>query len=104
MPLSRSNRIQKSRSHSSRVSTCTAGTTWSRLILFCPREPPAKSNAQRSFPANGSKCAENDKIPTEWEVNPAVHDGRFAQIAETERVRRAGARENILREAAVRQS
>jgi len=46
----------------------------------------------------------NDKIPTEWEVNPAVHDGRFAQIAETERVRRAGARENILREAAVRQS
>jgi hypothetical protein len=39
------------------------------------------------------------KVPKEWMVNPAVHGGRFAEITEAERRRRAEARENIAREA-----
>jgi hypothetical protein len=44
----------------------------------------------------------NGKVPTEWPVNPAVHDGRFAEIAEAEQIRRAEARESIREAAAAR--
>jgi hypothetical protein len=33
--------------------------------------------------------------PNKWEVNPAVHDGRFATFAAAEHVRRSGVREMI---------
>ena len=39
------------------------------------------------------------KVPKEWMVNPAVRDGRFAEITEAERRRRAEARGNIAKEA-----
>jgi len=32
---------------------------------------------------------------TAWEVNPAVHDGRFKEIAAAERTRRADVQEKI---------
>jgi hypothetical protein len=40
---------------------------------------------------------ESKKKITTWRINPAVHDGRFAQIAEMEGKRREEARENIAR-------
>jgi Protein of unknown function (DUF3987)/Bifunctional DNA primase/polymerase, N-terminal len=40
--------------------------------------------------------------PSEWEVNPAVHDGRFAEVAAFEKKRRAETRAQIAQTAAER--
>jgi hypothetical protein len=45
---------------------------------------------------------ERKGVDDKWAINPAVHDGRFARMAELERSRRANVRETIQREAETR--
>ncbi|MET3156816.1 hypothetical protein ABIE85_002610 [Bradyrhizobium diazoefficiens] len=45
---------------------------------------------------------ERKGVDEEWAINPAVHDGRFAETAELERSRRGCVRETIQREAEAR--
>ncbi|GLR91305.1 bifunctional DNA primase/polymerase [Bradyrhizobium iriomotense] len=47
---------------------------------------------------------ERKGVDDEWAINPAVHDGRFADTAELERSRRGNVRETIQREAEARRS
>jgi hypothetical protein len=63
--------------------------------------------AMATLEAHGWVLPEACKLgrgPHRWRVNPAVHNGRFADVMGREKARRASVRTEIAKEAAIRRN